>query len=113
MSVGISLLAFGAFPFLISGCADSSEAQCLRSGDAKICYVRDAGPAGSFDVSGLQPGSILTVSSAKYGDSSYPIDGRGKIAGKVGFINGSAQSEVLTVTGTSADGSTLTGTFDV
>jgi hypothetical protein len=101
-----------AVMFAVSGCSDSAKAQCVRSADAKICYVHDNQAGGRFDVSGLLPSSILTVTSEN-GSSEYTIDGRGQIDGKVGYINGTGQARTLTVTGTSADGTTLTGSFDV
>lgn len=94
-----------------SGCSDSPEAHCVRSGEAKICYVRDNGAAGSLDVSGLQPGSTLTVTSQATGEKTYPINAAGKLDGKVGFINGTGAPVELSVTGTTTTDEILAGTF--
>jgi hypothetical protein len=104
-------LAAVAFALLASGCSDSAETQCVRSGIAKICYVRDNAAQGTLDVSGLQPGSTLTVKSEKFGESSYPVNDAGTVDGLVGVINSTGTSVELTVTGTTGSKELLVGTF--
>ena len=100
-----------AFTMFGAGCSDSAETQCVRSGNAKICYVRDNAATGSLDVSGLQPGSTLTVKSETLGESSYPVNAAGTVDGKVGVINSTDASIELTVTGTTGSKELLVGTF--
>ena len=106
------VLAIGAATPFIGGCSDSSEAQCVRSADSKICYVRDNPAAGSIEVSGLRPGSTLTITSQQFGASTYPVNDAGTLDGKAGFINGTDTSVELTVTGTTGSNAVLVGTFN-
>lgn len=96
---------------LPAGCSDSGKSQCVRSGDAEICYVLESAAAGTFSASGLRPGSTLTVSSPLTGESTYPVNDAGTVDGKVGFINGSGESVELTVSATAGDGKTIVGTI--
>jgi hypothetical protein len=107
ISAGAALVAL-----LTSGCSDTAETKCAESGNAKICFVRDAAGAGSLEVSGLEPGSILTMESEEMGESSYPINDAGELDGKVGVLNSTGASIELTVTGTTASGQPLVGSFE-
>jgi hypothetical protein len=105
------LSALAVVPFA-SGCSDESEAQCVRSGDAKVCYVRENAAAGNLEVSGLQPGSTLTLTSDELGESTYPVNDSGTVDGKVGVLNSTGAPIEVTVTGTTASNESLVGTFD-
>jgi hypothetical protein len=63
-------------------------------------------------VSGLQPGSTLTVKSDKWAEQSYPVNDAGTVDGKVGVINSTGASVKLTVTGTTGAKDLLVGTFN-
>ena len=62
-------------------------------------------------MSGLDPGSTLTISSKEAGSAKYVVNGAGTLDGKVGFVNGTGASVKLTVTGTTESKATLVGTF--
>ena len=94
----VSALAVGAGTLFVAGCSGSSAAQCVRSTGSKICYVRDNDAGGSLDVSGLDPGSTLTISSKEFGVAKYVV--------------GTTSSVELTVTGTSGSKEALVGTFN-
>ena len=111
-SRAVSALAIGVATLFSAGCSDSSAAQCVRSADSKICYVRDHPAGGSIDVSGLDPGSTLTISSKEFGSARYVIDDAGTVDGKVGFVNGLGTSVVLTITGTTASKEVLVANFN-
>jgi hypothetical protein len=107
----VLVLVIGAAPLSIVGCSDSSDAQCVRLAGSKICYVRDNPAAGTIEVSGLRPGSTLTITSQQFGTSTYPVNEAGTLNGKAGFINGIGTSVELTVTGTTDSNEVLVGTF--
>ena len=111
-TLAIALLAALAVELFASGCSDESEAQCVRSGDAQVCYVRENAAAGILDVRGLQPGSTLTLTSDELGTSTYPINDSGTVDGDVGFLNSTGAPVEVTVTGTSASDESLVGTFN-
>jgi hypothetical protein len=96
----------------VSGCSNKSEAQCVRSGGAEVCYVRDNDAAGSLEVGGLQPGSTLTLTSDEFGESTYSVNDSGTVDGTVGVLNSTGESIKVTVTGTTASDESLIGTFN-
>ena len=108
----VSALTAGAGTLFIAGCSGSSAAQCVRSTGSKICYVRDNAAGGTLDVSGLDPGSTLTISSKEFGAAKYVVNGSGALDGKVGFVHGTTSSVELTVTGTTRSKEALVGTFN-
>jgi hypothetical protein len=92
-------------------CSDSSEPQCVNSGEAQICYVTESPVAGFLEVRGLRPGSTLTLSLPD-GDATYRVNDAGSLDGKLGVVSAEEEPLQLTVTATTAAGESLTGTFD-
>ena len=111
LRVAAAFVCAVAVSLLPAGCSGSEKSQCVRSGEAEICYVRESAAAGTFSASGLRPGSTLTVSSPLTGESTYPVNDAGSVDGKVGFINGSGESVELTVSATAGGGETIVGTI--
>ncbi|MCU1396007.1 MAG: hypothetical protein JWM34_4435 [Ilumatobacteraceae bacterium] len=109
-----ALVAFvvGVGTLFVAACSNASTAQCVRSTGSKICYMRDDAAGGSLNVSGLDPGSTLTVSSKEFGTAKYVVNGAGTLDGKVGFVHGTNSSVELTVTGTTGSKQALIGTFN-
>lgn len=95
-----------------TACSDSLASNCVRAGEAKICYLPDNAAAGRLDVSGLAPGSTLTVSSQQAGESTYTINSAGTVDGTVGIINGNGGAMKVTVTGTTETQQELVATFE-
>jgi hypothetical protein len=69
-----------------------------------------AGSSGDFEVeaSGLQPGSVLHLTSDKLGDSSYTITDSGEPHGRVGLL-GDLDDEIIVMSAVAESGEPLSG----
>lgn len=69
-----------------------------------------AGSSGDFEVeaSGLQPGSVLQLTSDKLGDSSYTITDAGEPDGRVGLL-GDLDDEIIVMSAVAESGEPLSG----
>ncbi len=82
---------------VLAACSDSSSRSCVSSGDAEVCAVSSDGSI-QFSVSGLEPGSDLTIDSDVGDPATYPVGPDGGVGGgdgAIGFLSLFSGTEVV------------------